>query len=153
MVNRALCWNPQTAEIIGKVRTSIIFRHVAINVESHLAPSSQHWTFQVIRRPRNPDLLAAAYLDGTIGIHSLQSTSESVEGSQGAALTPRPDDSDVFDVPGLFRATQSTLLLKQPPNGCGSLSRAHLDVEKNLLPFFDFSPAQGKNRSSSSSVR
>ncbi|KAK0229684.1 WD40-repeat-containing domain protein [Armillaria nabsnona] len=54
--NRALCWNPQTSEIICEL------------------PSTSNWLFQVEWCPRNPDLLATALFDGTVGIHSIQST-------------------------------------------------------------------------------
>ncbi|KAF5374573.1 hypothetical protein D9757_010187 [Collybiopsis confluens] len=57
--NRVLCWNPQSLEIIGGL------------------PSAGNWAFQVKWCPRNPDLLASAFFDGTVGIHSIQSTNES----------------------------------------------------------------------------
>ncbi|KAF8151950.1 hypothetical protein K438DRAFT_1988071 [Mycena galopus ATCC 62051] len=57
--NRTLCWNPQTGDALGEL------------------PRAQNWAFQVDWCPRNPDLLAAAFFDGTIGLHSLQGTNES----------------------------------------------------------------------------
>ena len=94
--NRALCRNPQTAEIIGEL------------------PYAANWAFQVQRCPRNPDLSATAYFDGTVGMHSVQTTNEAPE-AQASVPTPKPDGSDVFDVPGFARTTQPTLSLKQPP--------------------------------------
>ncbi|TFK49239.1 hypothetical protein OE88DRAFT_1662672 [Heliocybe sulcata] len=93
--NRALCWNPQTSEIIGEL------------------PTADNWAFQVQWCPRNPDLFAAAFFDGTIGIHSVQSTNEPSIDVQ--APTPAPDGADIFDVPSISRMTQGTLSLKQTP--------------------------------------
>ncbi|KAG8985457.1 protein transport protein S31 [Tulasnella sp. JGI-2019a] len=93
--NRALCWNPQTSEIIGEL------------------PSSNNWSFQVQWCPRNPDLLATASFDGTIGIHSLQSTNE----SEVTPSTPQVDGADIFDTSNIGNdgGRQKTLSLKQPP--------------------------------------
>ncbi|KZT18925.1 hypothetical protein NEOLEDRAFT_1183832 [Neolentinus lepideus HHB14362 ss-1] len=93
--NRVLCWNPHTSEIIGEL------------------PTADNWAFQVQWCPRNPDLFAAAFFDGTIGIHSVQSTNEPSIDAQ--APTPAPDGADIFDVPSISRMTQGTLSLKQPP--------------------------------------
>ncbi|KAG8881687.1 protein transport protein S31 [Tulasnella sp. 331] len=93
--NRALCWNPQTSEMIGEL------------------PSSNNWAFQVQWCPRNPDLLATASFDGTIGIHSLQSTNE----TEVVPSTPQTDGADIFDTSNIGNdsARQKTLSLKQPP--------------------------------------
>ncbi|KAI0747191.1 hypothetical protein C8Q80DRAFT_1179960 [Daedaleopsis nitida] len=85
--NRALCWNPQTSEIIGEL------------------PSADNWAFQVQWCPRNPDLFAAAFFDGT-------STNES---NELPPATPQSDASDIFGAPGFTRASQATLSLKHPP--------------------------------------
>ena len=61
----------------------------------------------------HPELLATAYFDGTIGIHTLQSTHD-VQDARASAPTPEADGSDVFDVPGFSRTTQHMLSLKQP---------------------------------------
>ena len=47
-------------------------------------------------------------------MHSVQTTNEAPE-AQASVPTPKPDGSDVFDVPGFARTTQPTLSLKQPP--------------------------------------
>jgi len=95
--NRTLCWNPQSVlELILQL------------------PYSHNWAFRVQWCPKNPDLIATADYDGTIGIHSLQSTND-LPGGQNVAPTPKADGSDVFDVPGFSRTTESTLSLKQPP--------------------------------------
>ncbi|KAI4524793.1 hypothetical protein K525DRAFT_262233 [Schizophyllum commune Loenen D] len=97
--NRALCWNPQTSEIIGEL------------------PSADNWAFQVDWCPRNPDLLATAFFDGTIGIHSIQSTNDAASASQAAGVTAaRADGADIFDIPGPSRTSQTgSFSLKQPP--------------------------------------
>ena len=64
--------------------------------------------------PRNPDLLATAFFDGTIGVHSIQSTDEVSQGEIGAA-TPQADGADVFDNPSFARTNQASFTLKQPP--------------------------------------
>jgi protein transport protein SEC31 len=61
-------------------------------------PSRDNWAFQVDWCPRNPDLLATAFFDGTIGIHSIQSTNKPSAPARSAV--PKADGSDVFDVPG-----------------------------------------------------
>ncbi|KAF8270128.1 hypothetical protein EI94DRAFT_1572288 [Lactarius quietus] len=94
--NRALCWNPQTSEIIGEL------------------PSAENWAFQVQWCPRNPDLLATAFFDGTIGLHSIQSTNDVAQGEIGIA-SPQPDGADVFDNPSFARTNQASFTLKQPP--------------------------------------
>ncbi|KAH9059766.1 hypothetical protein EDB87DRAFT_1675007 [Lactarius vividus] len=94
--NRALCWNPQTSEIIGEL------------------PSADNWAFQVQWCPRNPDLLATAFFDGTIGLHSIQSTNDVAQNEIGIA-SPQPDGADVFDNPSFARTNQVSFTLKQPP--------------------------------------
>ncbi|KAH9171578.1 hypothetical protein EDB89DRAFT_1091731 [Lactarius sanguifluus] len=94
--NRALCWNPQTSEIIGEL------------------PSADNWAFQVQWCPRNPDLLATAFFDGTIGLHSIQSTNDVAQNDIGIT-SPQPDGADVFDNPSFARTNQASFTLKQPP--------------------------------------
>ena len=127
--NRALCWNPQTAEIIGEL------------------PSADNWAFQVSWCPRNPDLLATAYFDGTIGVHSLQSTNENSD-AQIPVATPKPDGSDVFDVPGFSRTTQPTLSLKQPPKWLRRPVSSSFGYGGKLVTISNLPSAQGLNQSS-----
>ncbi|ESK89135.1 structural molecule [Moniliophthora roreri MCA 2997] len=129
--NRALCWNPQTSEIIGEL------------------PSADNWAFQVEWCPRNPDLLATAFFDGTIGIHSIQSTNESSAGdTAAAAVQPRADGSDIFDVPGFSRTSQSgTLSLKQPPKWLRRPASATFGFGGKLVSVSNLPSAQGKNQS------
>ncbi|KAJ3981184.1 hypothetical protein F5890DRAFT_1618907 [Lentinula detonsa] len=127
--NRALCWNPQTSEIIGEL------------------PSADNWAFQVEWCPRNPDLLASAFFDGTVGIHSIQSTNE-FSAPQPAAV-PSTDGSDVFDVPGFARSSQGgTLSLKQPPKWLRRPVTSSFGFGGKLVTVSNLPSAQGKNQSS-----
>ncbi|KAI0062781.1 hypothetical protein BV25DRAFT_1991321 [Artomyces pyxidatus] len=126
--NRALCWNPQTSEIIGEL------------------PSADAWAFQVQWCPRNPDLLATAFFDGTIGIHSIQSTNENIQGDIPAA-TPKPDGADVFDVPGFSRTTQATFTLKQPPKWLRRPVSSSFGYGGQLVSVSNLPSAQGRHQS------
>ncbi|EJD05585.1 WD40 repeat-like protein [Fomitiporia mediterranea MF3/22] len=126
--NRALCWNPQTAEVIGEL------------------PYADNWAFQVQWCPRNPDLSATAYFDGTIGIHSIQTTNDSAD-SQAPVPTPKADGSDVFDVPGFSRTTQPTLSLKQPPKWLRRPVSSSFGYGGKLVSVSNLPSAQGKHQS------
>ncbi|KAF8828347.1 hypothetical protein HHX47_DHR4000810 [Lentinula edodes] len=127
--NRALCWNPQTSEIIGEL------------------PSADNWAFQVEWCPRNPDLLASAFFDGTVGIHSIQSTNESA--APQPATVSSTDGSDVFDVPGFTRSSQGgTLSLKQPPKWLRRPITSSFGFGGKLVSVSNLPSAQGKNQSS-----
>ncbi|KZT52640.1 hypothetical protein CALCODRAFT_81126 [Calocera cornea HHB12733] len=93
--NRSLCWNPQDGEIIGEL------------------PSSNNWAFQVDWCPRNPDLLATASFDGTIGLHMLQSTNKDTPAP--SAVASQADGADIFDLPAAADQPKTSLSLKQPP--------------------------------------
>lgn len=129
--NRALCWNPQTSEVIGEL------------------PSADNWAFQVDWCPRNPDMLATAFFDGTIGIHSIQSTNEAAAAVSGRAAAPRADGADVFDVPGFSRSSsQGTLSLKQPPKWLRRPVSATFGFGGKLVSVENLPSAQGKSQSS-----
>ena len=106
-------------------------------------------------RLRKPDVLVTTYFEGTIAIYSLQSTNEFVEGSQGTAPTPLPDDPWVspYDtvnviskvapkwlrrpVPGLFGyggrfRSVSTFPLAQGKTQSSSLRLRHLTTEPTI---------------------
>jgi protein transport protein SEC31 len=58
-------------------------------------------------------MLATAFFDCTVGIHSIQLTNDLPGGPKYSAL--RPDGADIFDAPGFSSSSQSgTLSLKQP---------------------------------------
>ncbi|KAH7100125.1 hypothetical protein BKA62DRAFT_640384 [Auriculariales sp. MPI-PUGE-AT-0066] len=127
--NRTLCWNPQTSEIIGEL------------------PAADNWAFQVEWCPKNPDLLATAYFDGTIGVHSLQSTNEDAA-QPGTAAAPRSDGSDVFDVPGYSQKSQAKLSLKQPPKWLRRSTSVAFGYGGQLVTVSNLPGANGKNQSS-----
>ncbi|EIW51602.1 uncharacterized protein TRAVEDRAFT_176166 [Trametes versicolor FP-101664 SS1] len=130
--NRALCWNPQTSEIIGEL------------------PSADNWAFQVDWCPRNPDLFAAAFFDGTIGIHSIQSTNDAAE---VPAAAPQTDASDIFGAPGFSRGSQATLSLKHPPKWLRRPTSNSFGYGGKLVTVSNLPSAQGKNQSSIVHVR
>lgn len=127
--NRALCWNPQTAEVVGEL------------------PSAANWAFQVQWCLPNPNILGIANFDGSIGVHSIQNTNESVE-NQVPAHTPKPDGSDVFDVPGYGRTSQPTISLKQPPKWLKRPVSSSFGYGGHLVTVSNLPSAQGKNQSS-----
>ncbi|OSX63731.1 hypothetical protein POSPLADRAFT_1169143 [Postia placenta MAD-698-R-SB12] len=130
--NRALCWNPQTSEIIGEL------------------PSADNWAFQVQWCPRNPDLFATAFFDGTIGIHSVQSTNES---SESAPAASQPDAADIFGAPGFSRASQATLSLKHPPKWLRRPVSSSFGYGGKLASVSNLPSAQGKTQSSVVHIR
>lgn len=127
--NRALCWNPQTAEVVGEL------------------PSAGNWAFQVQWCFPNPNLLATANFDGTIGVHSIQNTNESA-GDQVPLHTPKADGSDVFDVPGYGRTSQPTVSLKQPPKWLRRPVSNSFGYGGQLVTVSNLPSAQGMNQSS-----
>ncbi|KAJ7598386.1 hypothetical protein C8J56DRAFT_1157604 [Mycena floridula] len=131
--NRALCWNPQTSEVIGEL------------------PSADNWAFQVDWCPRNPDLLATAFFDGTIGIHSIQTTNEATTDTSESA--PSADGADIFNVPGFTRSSQGTLSLKQPPKWLRRPISSSFGFGGKLISVSNLPSAQGKNQSSVVHVR
>ena len=129
--NRVLCWNPQTSEIIGEL------------------PPANNWAFQVQWCPRNPDLLATALFDGTIGLHSLQSTNETV----APAPVPQKDGADLFDAPSYGQVGQSNLSLKQPPKWLRRPASASFGYGGRLVTVSNLPNAQGKHQSSVVHIR
>ncbi|KAG9311858.1 hypothetical protein JVU11DRAFT_8110 [Chiua virens] len=126
--NRALCWNPQTSEIIGEL------------------PSADNWAFQVEWCPRNPDLLATAFFSGTIGIHSLQSTN-AVPASVPA--TPRATGADIFNSPLPVPPDHGlSLSLKQPPRWLRRPVSASFGFGGKLVTVSNLQGVHGKTQSS-----
>ena len=93
-------------------------------------------------------MLATAFFDGTIGIHSLQSTNEPAADAKAAA--PRADGSDIFDAPGFARSTtqQNTLSLKQPPKWLRRPASSSFGFGGQLVTVSNLTTAQGKAQSS-----
>ncbi|KAF9057047.1 hypothetical protein BJ165DRAFT_1418148 [Panaeolus papilionaceus] len=128
--NRVLCWNPQTSEIIAEL------------------PSADNWAFQVEWCPRNPDMLATAFFDGTIGIHSIQSTNETA-----AAETKSAQPVDAFDPANFSQAQHGTLSLKQTPKWLRRPISSTFGFGGKLVSVSNLASAQGKNQSSVIHVR
>ena len=106
-------------------------------------PSADNWVFQVEWCPRNPDLLATAFFDGTVGIHSIQSTNESAAAA-AARAAPAPDGADIFNVPGFSRSSQGgTLSLKQPPKWLRRPASSSFGFGGKLLTVSNLPSAQG----------
>ncbi|KAK0191818.1 hypothetical protein F5146DRAFT_1037270 [Armillaria mellea] len=122
----ALCWNPQTSEIIGEL------------------PSASNWAFQVEWCPRNPDLLATAFFDGTVGIHSIQSTNEH---AASAAPATTGNGADIFDSTGYSQTQGGTLSLKQPPKWLRRPASNSFGFGGNLVSVSNLPSAQGKHQS------
>jgi len=96
-------------------------------------------------------MLAAAFFDGTIGIHSLQSTNDS---TVSAAAAARGDGADIFDVSGSGRQTQpNTLSLKQPPKWLRCPVSSSFGFGGQLITVSNLPSAQGKAQSSALHLR
>ena len=102
--------------------------------------------------PRNPDILATAFFDGTVGIHSIQSTNELAGASKEAA--PRPDGADIFDAPGFSSSSQSgTLSLKQPPKWLRRPASSSFGFGGKLVSVSNLASSHGKPQSSVVHIR
>ncbi|KAG6331883.1 hypothetical protein ID866_7205 [Astraeus odoratus] len=125
--NRAICWNPQTSEIIGEL------------------PASDNWTFQIEWCPRNPDLLAAASFSGAIGIHSIQST----DTTSSIPPTPKASGAAFFDDHAILRPDSNNgLSLKQPPKWLRRPASASFGFGGQLVTVSNLLNAQGRTQSS-----
>ena len=95
-------------------------------------------------------MLATAFFDGTIGIHSLQSTNEAI-----AQSTPATRDSaDIFDTAGFSGASQhSTLSLKQPPKWLRRPVSSSFGFGGKLVTVSNLPSAQGKTQSNTVHLR
>jgi protein transport protein SEC31 len=96
--------------------------------------------------PRNPDLLATAFFDGTIGIHSIQSTNEISQNDLGAT-TPQPDGADVFDNPSFARTNQASFTLKQPPKWLCRPTSASFGYSGRLVSVSNLGSKEGRHQS------
>ena len=96
--------------------------------------------------PRNPDLLATAFFDGTIGIHSIQSTNEISQNDLGAT-SPQPDGADVFDNPSFARTNQASFTLKQPPKWLCRPTSASFGYSGQLVSVSNLGSKEGRHQS------
>ncbi|KAF8324282.1 uncharacterized protein EI90DRAFT_3000716 [Cantharellus anzutake] len=125
--NRALIWNPQTSETIGEL------------------PAASNWAFQVEWSPRNPDMFASAFFDGTIGIHSLQTTNEPSDVTPVHG-TVSSSGADLFDQPS-SATSQAPLSLRQPPKWLRRPSSGSFGFGGKLVTVSNLPSAQGANQS------
>lgn len=88
--------------------------------------------------------------DSTPSVCPLQTTNETMEGTQNAAHMPKPDGSDVFDVSGFSRTTQATLSLGQPLKWLRGLNSSSFGYGGKLVSVSNLPSAQGKNQSNAS---
>jgi protein transport protein SEC31 len=127
---------------------------ILIRVCATQLPSADNWAFQVQWCPRNPDLFAAGFFDGTIGVHSIQHTNkEPGTAAQAAAPAHSQSGADVFDAPDYARAAQATLSLAQPPRWLKRPVGASWGFGGRLVSVSNLSSAQGKPQSSVVHVR
>ncbi|CAE6433362.1 unnamed protein product [Rhizoctonia solani] len=75
--NRTMVWNPNSGEIVGQL------------------PPSNNWSFLTSWNPRNPDIFATANYDGSIALHSIQSTAPTSTATTAPKAPANPND--VFD--------------------------------------------------------
>jgi protein transport protein SEC31 len=92
-------------------------------------------------------MLATAFFDGTVGIHSLQSTND--------VTVSRIDGVDIFDVSGFERPAQpnNTLSLKQPPKWLRRPVSSSFGFGGQLITVSNLPSAQGKTQSSAIHLR
>ncbi|KAJ7633702.1 hypothetical protein B0H17DRAFT_995366 [Mycena rosella] len=135
--NRTLCWNPQTGEALGEL------------------PRAQNWAFQVDWCPRNPDLLAAAFFDGTIGVHSLQGTNESAATADSEVAAHAASGADIFDLQpgGTATSATGTLSLAHPPKWFRRSVSASFGFGGKLVSVSNLPSAAGKHQSGSVHLR
>ena len=89
--------------------------------------------------------MATAFFDGTIGIHSIQSTNEPGAAQDSA---PQHNGADIFDVPGTSRSAQgATFSLKQPPKWLRRPTSCSLGFGGQLTSVSNLMNAQGKAQS------
>ncbi|KAB5591449.1 hypothetical protein CTheo_5094 [Ceratobasidium theobromae] len=73
--NRTMLWNPNSGDVLGQL------------------PPSNNWSFLTSWCPRNPDVFATANYDGTIALHSIQSTATTAPAAPKTPANP----NDAFD--------------------------------------------------------
>lgn len=96
-------------------------------------------------------MLATAFFDGTVGIHSLQSTNDA---TTPTATTGRADSADIFDASGYGKPTQPhTLSLKQPPKWLRRPASCSFGFGGHLITVSNLPSSQGKSQSSAVHLR
>ncbi|KAF7367477.1 Nucleoporin-interacting protein [Mycena sanguinolenta] len=118
-------------------------------------PRAQNWAFQVDWCPRNPDLLAAAFFDGTIGLHSLQGTNDSAAAATSEVAAHVASGADIFDLQPGGTATSATgmLSLAHPPKWFRRPVGASFGFGGKLVSVSNLPNAAGKHQSGSVHLR
>ena len=97
-------------------------------------------------------MLATAFFDGTVGIHSIQSTNEAADAA--TAAPQQSQGADIFDAPGFARSsTGGTLSLKQPPKWLRRPASSSFGFGGELVTVSNLPSAQGKNQSREIQIR
>ncbi|KAF7293598.1 Nucleoporin-interacting protein [Mycena indigotica] len=101
------------------------------------------------------DLLAAAFFDGTIGIHSLQGTNESAADSATQVAAHAASGADIFDLQpgGTATSAAGTLSLSQPPKWFRRSVSASFGFGGKLVSVANLPGASGKHQSGSVHLR
>lgn len=110
-------------------------------------PSEDNWAFQVEWCPRNPDLFAAAFFSGNVGVHSIQSREAT---SASVPPTPKASGASLFDDPALIHSASAapSLSLKQPPKWLRRPVSASFGFGGQLVSVCNLTNAQGRTQSS-----
>jgi protein transport protein SEC31 len=96
--------------------------------------------------------LATAFFDGTVGLHSIQSTNDVSQGDIGVA-SPQPDGADVFDNPSFARTNQVSFTLKQPPKWLCRPASASFGYCGQLVSVSNLLSKEGRHQSSVVHIR
>jgi len=78
-----------------------------------VAPSS-NWAFDTAFCPRNPSIISTASLDGTVSLHSLQSTNIAPSDPSSSQSTAAPSNSNPFDSSSVFEQAISANAANYP---------------------------------------
>ncbi|GAA5841077.1 hypothetical protein JCM5353_001374 [Sporobolomyces roseus] len=112
---RTIAWGASTGEIVAEV-----------------SPST-NWAFDTAFCPRNPSIISTASLDGTVSLHSLQSTNTSSDAS--AAQQPSSSAANPFDSSSVFEQAISANAANHPTK---SLSHAPKWLKRPASVAFGF---------------
>ncbi|GAA5915736.1 uncharacterized protein JCM6883_002940 [Sporobolomyces salmoneus] len=93
---RTIAWGASTGEIVAEV-----------------APST-NWAFDTAFCPRNPSIISTASLDGTVSLHSLQSTNVTSDPSTSTSSQSTANPSNPFDSSSVFEQAISANAANYP---------------------------------------
>lgn len=141
--SRTIVWNPQSGEAIGEVINFPLSYYNTSDLLFNKLPAASNWAYQVEWCPRDPNILATASFDGSIGIHSLQSTNQ-----EGATKAPANATDDVF-APSYHQNYETTLSLKQPPKWLKRPVGGAFAYGGTFVSFTNLAGATGQHQSGS----